>query len=89
MGKPLGNGYPMGAVVCSKAISDRLGGYFSTFGGNPVSCSMGLAVLDVIFNEKLIMSARSVGRIFSQLVHGIKVSCESKRKVVLHFCGLL
>ena len=41
VGKGLGNGYPMGAVICSKEISDKLGGYFSTFGGNPVACSIG------------------------------------------------
>ena len=41
VGKGLGNGYPMGAVICSQKISDKLGGYFSTFGGNPVSCAMG------------------------------------------------
>ena len=41
VGKGLGNGYPMGAVICSQTISDKLGGYFSTFGGNPVSCAIG------------------------------------------------
>ena len=41
IGKPLGNGFPMGAVVCSRDVSDKLGGYFSTFGGNPVACSIG------------------------------------------------
>ena len=41
VGKPLGNGFPMGAVVCSREVSDRLGGYFSTFGGNPVACILG------------------------------------------------
>jgi 4-aminobutyrate aminotransferase-like enzyme len=35
----------MAAVICKKEISTKLGGYFSTFGGNPVSCAMGLAVL--------------------------------------------
>ena len=41
VGKPLRNGFPMGAVVCSREVSDRLGGYFSTFGGNPVACILG------------------------------------------------
>ena len=41
IGKPLGNGHPMGAVVCSREVSEKLGGYFSTFGGNPVSCAIG------------------------------------------------
>ena len=42
VGKGLGNGFPMGAVLCSKEVSDRLGGYFSTFGGNPVACATGM-----------------------------------------------
>ena len=60
VGKGLGNGYPMGAVICSKEISDKLGGgYFSTFGGNPVSCSIGentehslllLSIINVTFS---------------------------------------
>jgi len=62
VGKGLGNGYPMGAVICSREISDKLGGYFSTFGGNPVSCSIGLCVLDIVKNEKLQSSAKMVGK---------------------------
>jgi len=62
VGKGLGNGYPMGAVICSQVISDKLGGYFSTFGGNPVSCAIGLCVLDIVRNEKLQSSARMVGK---------------------------
>merc|ERR1719481_1854899 len=61
-GKPLGNGHPMGAVICSREVSERLGGYFSTFGGNPVACAIGLTVLEVIANEKLMSSAKMVGR---------------------------
>eukprot|EP00092_Neocalanus_flemingeri_P027364 GFUD01029679.1.p1 GENE.GFUD01029679.1~~GFUD01029679.1.p1 ORF type:complete len:562 (+),score=149.73 GFUD01029679.1:180-1865(+) len=62
IGKPLGNGHPMGAVVCSREVSDKLGGYFSTFGGNPVSCAIGLSVFEIIKNEKLVSSAKMVGR---------------------------
>jgi len=62
IGKPLGNGHPMGAVICSRDVSSKLGGYFSTFGGNPVSCAAGLAVLEVLRNEKLMSSAKMVGR---------------------------
>jgi len=43
-------------------VSERLGGYFSTFGGNPVACAIGLTVLEVIANEKLMSSAKMVGR---------------------------
>jgi len=62
VGKPLGNGHPMGAVICSPEISRTLGAYFSTFGGNPVSCAIGLSVLEVIKNEKLMSSAQMVGK---------------------------
>jgi len=62
IGKPLGNGHPMGAVVCTKEVSETLGGYFSTFGGNPVSCAIGLSVFEIVQNEKLVSSAKMVGR---------------------------
>jgi 4-aminobutyrate aminotransferase-like enzyme len=51
MGKPLGNGHPLGAVVTTPDIAARFTNgmeYFNTFGGNPVSCVIGLEVLDVI-----------------------------------------
>jgi len=72
VGKGLGNGFPMGAVMCSKEVSERLGGYFSTFGGNPVACAIGLSVLEVIKNEKLISSANRVGRTLQQSLQDLK-----------------
>jgi 4-aminobutyrate aminotransferase-like enzyme len=56
LGKPIGNGYPMGAVVTTPAIADAFNNgmeYFSTFGGNSVACAVGNAVLDVLEQEKL------------------------------------
>ena len=64
LGKPIGNGHPLGAVVTTRAIADAFANgmeYFSTFGGNPVSCAVGLAVLDVLRDEGLQERARSVG----------------------------
>ncbi len=64
MGKPAGNGHPLGVVVTTKAIADAFANgmeYFNTFGGNPVSCAVGLAVLDVIRDEGLQENARVVG----------------------------
>jgi 4-aminobutyrate aminotransferase-like enzyme len=64
MGKPLGNGHPIGAVVCRREIAaafDNGMEYFSTFGGNQVSCAIGLAVLDVLRDEGLQEHARKVG----------------------------
>ena len=53
IGKPLGNGHPMGAVICTKEVSETLGGYFSTFGGNPVSCAIGNYCFYYLCVEKL------------------------------------
>lgn len=64
MGKPIGNGHPMGAVVTTAEIAASFANgmeYFNTFGGNPVSCAVGLAVLDVIRDEGLQENAREVG----------------------------
>ena len=41
VGRPLGAGHPIGAVVTSNKVSKKLGAYYSTFGGNPVSCAIG------------------------------------------------
>lgn len=62
MAKGIGNGFPMAAVVTTKEIADKLGDalYFNTFGGNPMACAVGSAVLDVnsplffFFNQQLI-----------------------------------
>jgi 4-aminobutyrate aminotransferase-like enzyme len=64
MGKPIGNGHPLGAVVTTRAIADAFANgmeYFNTFGGNPVSAAIGLAVLDVIEEEGLQAHARDTG----------------------------
>jgi len=72
MGKPMGNGHPLGAVVCTPAIAESFVTgmeYFNTFGGNPVSCATGMAVLDVIKEENLQENALRVGR---RMMNGIK-----------------
>ena len=64
MGKPIGNGHPLAAVVTSPEIAASFANgmeFFSTFGGNPVSCAIGLAVLDVIAEEGLQERARALG----------------------------
>ena len=65
LGKPMGNGHPLGAVITSPEIAAAFANgmeYFSTFGGNPVSCAIGLAVLDVIAEEGLQANALEVGQ---------------------------
>ena len=64
MGKPIGNGHPLAAVVTTPEIAASFANgmeYFNTFGGNPVSSRIGLAVLDVIRDEGLQERARRVG----------------------------
>ncbi len=64
MGKPIGNGHPLAAVVTTPEIAASFQTgmeYFNTCGGNPVSCSVGLAVLDVIRDERLQQNALEVG----------------------------
>jgi 4-aminobutyrate aminotransferase-like enzyme len=64
MGKPIGNGHPLGAVVTTRPIAEAFANgmeYFNTFGGNPVSAAIGLAVLDVVEEEGLQEHARVTG----------------------------
>jgi 4-aminobutyrate aminotransferase-like enzyme len=64
MGKPMGNGFPMGGVATRAALLDRFAAetkYFNTFGGNPVAAAAGLAVLDVIVDEGLSENAQEIG----------------------------
>jgi 4-aminobutyrate aminotransferase-like enzyme/Ser/Thr protein kinase RdoA (MazF antagonist) len=72
LGKPLGNGHPLGAVVTSAAIGQAFANgmeYFNSFGGNPVSCAAGLAVLDVLEAEGLQRKALEVG---AHLLQGLR-----------------
>ena len=64
LGKPIGNGFPLGAVITTREIAaafDNGMEFFSTFGGNPVACAAGLAVLDVLEKDGLQARARGVG----------------------------
>jgi len=64
LGKPMGNGHPIAAVITTPQIAERFAlqrGYFNTFGGNPVSCAAGLAVLRVMQREQLQARAEDTG----------------------------
>lgn len=74
MGKPMGNGHPLAGLVGRADLLDRFAAesmYFNTFGGNPVSCAVGLAVLDVMRDENLMENAREVGRYVQEGLNGI------------------
>ena len=65
MGKPMGNGHPMAATVTRAELIDQFSErahYFNTFGGSPVSCAAGMAVLQVIEKEQLQQNALTVGQ---------------------------
>ena len=72
MGKPMGNGHPLAGIVTRSGIVEEFaakGRYFNTFGGNPVACAAGLAVLDVLEQENLQQNAFDVGQ---YLVDGLR-----------------
>jgi len=80
-GKPIGNGHPLAAVVTTPEIAASFNTgmeYFNTFGGNPVSCAVGLAVLDVIRDEKLQENSLKVG---SRLKAGLQNLLEKHRLI--------
>ncbi|KAK2508403.1 hypothetical protein MC885_002690 [Smutsia gigantea] len=77
MGKPMGNGHPMACVVTTQEIAEAFSSsgmeYFNTYGGNPVSSAVGLAVLDVIENEDLQGNATRVGNYLTELLNEQKM----------------
>ncbi len=75
LGKPMGNGHPLAAVVTTQEVADTFANgmeYFNTYGGNPVSCAVGLAVLDVIEQESLQENARVVGEYLKNRLQELK-----------------
>jgi 4-aminobutyrate aminotransferase-like enzyme len=75
MGKPMGNGHPIAGVVLKPDVVAEFGArsrYFNTFGGNPVSCAAGMAVLDVIADQNLVANAREIGRYLRERIAGLK-----------------
>ncbi len=69
LGKPMGNGHPLAGVVARAELVEQFSEwamYFNTFGGNPVSCAVGKAVLDVLEGENLLANAVSTGAYVAQ-----------------------
>mgnify|MGYP000594414672 CR=1 FL=1 len=63
LAKPLGGGLPLGAMLAREEVAAafQLGNHASTFGGNPVACAAGVAVIETIFAEKLLKNAEDIG----------------------------
>ncbi len=75
LGKPMGNGHPVAAVVARADVMAAFReafGYFNTFGGNPVSCAAAMAVLQVIEAEGLVENARNVGAYALEAMRGLE-----------------
>jgi 4-aminobutyrate aminotransferase-like enzyme len=87
MGKSIGNGHPLAAVVTTREIAESFNNgmeFFSTTGGNPVACSVGLAVLDVIEKEHLQENALLVGNYLIGRLNDLK----TKHKLIGDVRGL-
>jgi 4-aminobutyrate aminotransferase-like enzyme/Ser/Thr protein kinase RdoA (MazF antagonist) len=82
LGKPMGNGHPVGAVVTRREIAARFGDetvFFSTFGGNPVSAAAALAVLDVLEDERVLERTAMAGVVLRE---GIRAAAGDDPRVV-------
>ena len=77
LGKPIGNGHPLGAVITTRKIAEAFANgmeYFNTFGGNHVSCSVGMAVLDIMEKEGLQQNALETGNWLKEKLEALKNS---------------
>jgi 4-aminobutyrate aminotransferase-like enzyme len=86
LGKPIGNGHPIGAVITTRAIADSFDNgmeFFSTFGGNNVSCAIGLKVLEVVKEENLQQHALRVGEHLLAGLHAL----HQRHKVIREIRG--
>lgn len=96
MGKPIGDGHPLAAVVTTPAIAEafaRKFHYFNTFGGNPVSTAVGLAVLDVIEEEKILSHVHDrgahLGPALRELVKKLGVAADVRGKGLFYGIEML
>jgi 4-aminobutyrate aminotransferase-like enzyme len=81
LGKPIGNGHPVAAVITRRDIAEAFDNgmeYFTTFGWNPVSCAVGLAVLGVVLDEGLQEHALRIGK---HMMKGLKAFVGKYRMV--------
>jgi 4-aminobutyrate aminotransferase-like enzyme/Ser/Thr protein kinase RdoA (MazF antagonist) len=86
IGKPIGNGHPLGAVVCTRDVADAFNTgmeYFNTFGGNPVSSATGLEVLRVVAEERLQQRAADMGGYLT----GLLLNLQSRHPIIADVRG--
>ncbi len=86
LGKPMGDGHPLAVVITSREIADTFSQkafYFNTFGGNPVSSAVGLAVLDICKRKNLVKNCEQVGSYFRKQLQALA----EKHQVIGHIRG--
>jgi 4-aminobutyrate aminotransferase-like enzyme/Ser/Thr protein kinase RdoA (MazF antagonist) len=93
LGKPMGNGHPVAAVITRSEIVQALAGHtvlFSTFGGNPVSAAAALAVLDVIADERVLERVQASGRVLRDALGGLAAAHDTigQVRVIGLACGV-
>jgi 4-aminobutyrate aminotransferase-like enzyme len=79
LGKPIGNGYPIGAVICTREIAESFDNgmeFFSTFGGSTAACAAGLATLQVTLEENLQPHALTIGNLLLSAFNDLKIKHE-------------
>ena len=84
LGKPMGNGYPIAAVITRGSYVEALGNqaeFFSTFAGSPVAAVAGLAVLDVIDDEDLVAHAAAMGALLRDRLREATRDCTAVRDI--------
>lgn len=84
LGKPMGNGYPLAAVITRSSYVEQLGDeaeFFSTFAGSPVAAVAGLAVLDVIEDEGLVAHAAAMGDLLRSRLGEALSGCAAVREI--------
>ncbi|MBX2817867.1 MAG: aminotransferase class III-fold pyridoxal phosphate-dependent enzyme [Saprospiraceae bacterium] len=75
IGKPIGNGHPLAAVVATREVAAAFANgmeYFNTFAGNPVSCAAGSAVLDILNEEGLVSHAERMGNLIKKRMYSLQ-----------------
>ena len=75
LGKPIGNGHPLAAVVTTQKVAETFANgmeYFNTFGGNPVSCAIGREVLQIVKEEGLQQNAKAVGNYLTKQLQNLQ-----------------
>lgn len=79
VGKPMGNGFPVAAVITTPEIASSFKNigteYFNTFGGNPVSCAAALAMLDELEGKKLVQQADRIGSYILEELELLRQKC--------------